>query len=233
MDRRPESENAAYQLQSQIHEVLAAAGIDRVGFKIGSTSDEGQKALGLSEPVYAGIYAVTRASSLREALSVPLVRPLIECEIAFITGAELAPEGDLSDEGLARAITSAHLACEIVDNRYGSPLEVGIPTILTDDFFHSAFVLGPAHNNWRGLLDSDLYGTIEIDGFSVQGSTAQVLCPFDSLRWLVRKLGAQGLTIGAGEIVLTGSIVKPTPISLSAKTASIGVEGFGSLSTAG
>jgi len=51
----------------------------------------------------------------------------------------LRADDDLSDAALCRAIGSAHLACEIVDNRYGKPLEGGIPTILTDDFFHSTF----------------------------------------------------------------------------------------------
>jgi 2-keto-4-pentenoate hydratase len=229
---RPRTEAESYRLQHAIHGALAAAGIRRVGYKIGSTSTAGQRALGLSEPIYAGIYDATRAASLREALATPLTLPSLECEIAFVIGAELHGGSELSDDALRETVQSAHLACEVIDNRYGAPLEVGIPTILTDDFFHAAFVLGPPQDGWRELLKSDRRGATEIDGAIVHGSTADVLRPFEALRWLVQKLASHGHGLSAGEIVLTGSLVKPTPVSLPAQSISIRVEGFGALTLA-
>jgi 2-keto-4-pentenoate hydratase len=226
---RPKDQPEAYALQHVIHGALADAGIRRVGYKIGSTAVEGQRALGLSEPIYAGIYDATREPNLRAALALPLVAPSVECEIAFVTGAELRGDGDLSDDALRAAIASAHLACEVIDNRYGVPLDVGIPTILTDDFFHAAFVLGPSQPGWQELLRTDRSGIIEIDGAVVNGSTADVLRPFEALRWLVGKLAQHGRTLGAGEIVLSGSLVKPTAIKLPARTVTIAVDGFGAL----
>ena len=231
-DERPRTEAEGYRLQHAIHGALAAAGIERVGYKIGSTSVEGQRAFGLSEPIYAGIYDLTRAASLREALARPLTAPSLECEIAVVMGAGLDGGSDLSDDALSAAVQSAHLACEVIDNRYGAPLEVGIPTILTDDFFHAAFVLGPAQDGWRDLLKRDLRGATEIDGSVVPGSTADVLRPLQSLRWLVQKLAAHGHRLAAGDIVLTGSLVKPTPVRLPARSVSIRVEGFGALTLA-
>ncbi|MCS0494442.1 hypothetical protein NVS89_04980 [Ancylobacter sp. MQZ15Z-1] len=229
-DRRPPDEEAGYRVQREVHDALAQAGIRRVGYKIASIAADGQRALGLSEPAYAGIYDLTHKPSLDEALSLPLVAPSVECEIAFITSAELRAGDDLSDEALCAAIGSAHLACEIVDNRYGQPLNVGIPTILTDDFFHSAFVLRAPRPGWQEVIGDDLAGLIEIDGEVVRGNTADALRPLEALRWLVGKLGSHGLTLGAGEIVLAGSLVKPTPIALPATSASIAVDGFGTLS---
>ncbi|MFC7398109.1 2-keto-4-pentenoate hydratase [Chelatococcus sp. GCM10030263] len=228
----PQTMAEGYDLQHAIHGALAAAGICRVGYKIGSTSTAGQRALGLSEPIYAGIYDATQAASLHEALAGPLTAPSLECEIAFVMGADLHGGSDLSDDILQGAVQSTHLACEVIDNRYGAPLEVGIPTILTDDFFHAAFVLGPPQANWRDLLTSDRRGATEIDGAVVHGSTADVLRPFEALRWLVQKLAGHGHGLAAGEIVLTGSLVKPTPIRLPAQSVSIRVEGFGALTLA-
>jgi 2-keto-4-pentenoate hydratase len=229
---RPRTEAEGYRLQHAIHGALAAAGIERVGYKIGSTSIEGQRALGLSEPIYAGIYDLTRAASLREALARPLNAPSLECEIAFVMGADLHGGSSLSDDALREAVQSAHVACEVIDNRYGAPLEVGIPAILTDDFFHAAFVLGPSQDGWRELLKRDLRGATEINGSVVGGSTADVLKPFEALRWLVQKLAGHGHRLSAGEIVLTGSLVKPTPVSLPAQSVFIRVEGFGALTLA-
>jgi 2-keto-4-pentenoate hydratase len=231
-DRRPQDVEAGYRVQSDIHDALARTGINRVGYKIASIAVEGQRALGLSEPAYAGMYDVTQKATLREALALPLVAAMVECEIAFITRAELSADDDLSDDALCAAIGTAHLACEIVDNRYGAPLEVGIPTILTDDFFHSAFVLRAPRPGWQEVIRKDLPGITEIDGKVVHGNTADALRPLEALRWLVRKLGSHGKTLGAGEIVLAGSLVKPTPITLPATSVSIAVDGFGTLSLA-
>ena len=231
-DRRPKDEVEGYKFQDIIHDALAEAGIKRVAYKIASTSVESQRALGLSEPAYSGMYDAVQAPTLRAALDRPLKDPKVECEIAFVTGTELSGTSDLSDDALRGAVASAHLACEIVDNRYGVPLDVGIPTILTDDFFNAAFVLGPPQAGWQDLLRTDRSGFIEIDGAVVNGSTADVLRPYEAMRWLVGKLAQHGKTLGAGEIVLTGSLVTPTSIKLPARTASIGVDGFGTLSLA-
>ena len=231
-ETRPTDVEAAYLLQQKIHDALEEAGIRRVGYKIASIAIEGQRALGLTEPAYAGMYDLTHMKTLREALALPLIAPSVECEIAFITSAELRADRDLSDAALCAAIGSAHLACEVVDNRYGKPLEVGIPTILTDDFFHSAFVLHTPRPDWQDVIGDDIPGTIEIDGKIVHGNTADALRPLEALRWLVQKLGSHGLTLGAGEIVLAGSLVKPTPVSLPATSVTIAAEGFGALTLA-
>src|SRR5690606_14678325 len=133
-----------------VHRRLSAEGNPPLGFKIGSTSPKTQRGLGLDEPIYAGMFADTRAADLRAGLSRPLRAPSIECEIAFVLGRDI-DVADLRPPALRDAVASCHLACEIIDNRYGDPLKVGIPTLLADDFFHAAFVMGEANPGWRGL----------------------------------------------------------------------------------
>lgn len=232
-DRRPASERAGYRLQHAIHDELARRGIRRAGYKVGCTSVEGQRGFGLDEPIYAGIFDASRANTLREALSTPLLAPMVECEIAFTLAADIDGARDWTDTEILQAIASVHLACEVVDNRYGTdPIEIGAPTLLTDDFLHARFVLGPANPDWQTLPLESLPGFIEIDGAVVRGSTADVVTPLNSLRWLARKLASNGHALKAGEIVLSGSLVKPTPIALPARSITISVEGFGALSLA-
>lgn len=232
-DRRPRSLDDGYRLQHAIHRALAGQGITHVGYKIGCTSSAGQRGFGLDEPVHAGMFDTTRAANLREALAIPLLSPLIECEIAFTMVSALDGTADLSDAALSEAVGSAHLACEVVDARYGVPAtEIGAPTLLTDDFLHSAFVLGPAVAGWRDLPLERLSGVIEIDDQLFTGSSAEVLTPFQSLRWLIGKLARHGQRLEAGAIVLTGSLVPPTPITLPARHVAIAIEGFGRLTLA-
>lgn len=228
--RRPRDMAEGYRLQHRLHAALAAQGIHHVGYKIGCTSTAGQRSFGLDEPVYAGIFDTTRAATLREALAVPLLAPMVECEIAFVMGAGLDGDADLSDDALGAAVATAHVACEVVDARYGvPPPEIGAPTLLTDDFLHVGFVLGPPVPDWRTLPLGARAGAIEIDGAVHAGNTAEVLAPFEALRWLVRKLAANGERLEAGAVVLTGTLVAPTPIRLPARHVAIEVEGFGRL----
>ncbi|MCK0209949.1 hypothetical protein MWN33_18105 [Starkeya koreensis] len=233
-ERRPHDLAEGYRLQHRIHAALAARGTTHAGYKIGCTSAAGQRGFGLDEPIYAGMFETTRATSLREALAVPLLAPMIECEIAFVMRATLDDGADLSDAALTDAIASAHLACEVVDARYGvPPAEIGAPTLLTDDFLHVRFMLGPPVPGWRALPLEALAGAIEIDGTLHPGNTAEVLSPFAALRWLVTKLASNGQRLEAGMTVLTGSLVPPTPIKLPARHVAIWAEGFGRLDLAG
>ncbi|TCK28338.1 2-keto-4-pentenoate hydratase [Ancylobacter aquaticus] len=230
---RPRDMGEGYRLQHRLHAALALQGVNLVGYKIGCTSTAGQRSFGLDEPVYAGIFDTTRATTLREALAIPLIAPMVECEIAFVMGVCLDGGSDLSDEALAAAVATAHVACEVVDARYGvPPADIGAPTLLADDFLHARFVLGPPMPEWRALPLGALSGAIEIDDATYAGSTAEVLSPFEALGWLVRKLTANGERLEAGATVLTGSLVVPTPIHLPARHVAIAVEGFGRLTLA-
>jgi 2-keto-4-pentenoate hydratase len=56
-----------------------------------------------------------------------------------------------------------------------------------------------------------------------------VLTAFDSLRWLAGALARNGLSLQAGQTVLTGTLVTPTPVSLPARAVSMGITGFETL----
>jgi 2-keto-4-pentenoate hydratase len=217
-----------YRLQAAVHQRLAAVGDKRVGWKVGSTSAAGQRGFGLKEPVYAGLLASGQSLSLIDALSRKLKSPSLECEIAMVLRHDLDP--DASDVAIADAIAACHIACEIIDNRYGDPMAVGVPSLIADDFFQVGFVVGPENTNWRAQDLLTAAGFIEIDGQRRTGSAKDVLSAFDSLRWLTQALARNGLSLRAGEIILTGTVVTPTPIILPATTVSMGITGFQPLS---
>jgi 2-keto-4-pentenoate hydratase len=49
------------------------------------------------------------------------------------------------------------------------------------------------------------------------------------LLWLAKALARNGLLLRAGEVVLTGTLVVPTPVALPARAVSIGITGFATL----
>ena len=147
---RPGTIADGYRLQAAIHDRLAAAGDARVGWKVGSTSAAGQRGFGLTEPVYAGLLASGRSASLTEALSRPLTRPSVECEILVVLRRDIdGADPALSAAAIPDAIGACHIGCEIIDGRYDDPASVGVPSLIADDFFQVGFVVGPENPAWR------------------------------------------------------------------------------------
>jgi 2-keto-4-pentenoate hydratase len=227
---RPATIRDGYRLQQAIHAQLGAAGHPRVGYKIGSTSAAGQRTFGLAEPVYAGLFDSGRSPTLADALARPLVEPSLECEIALILQGNIdGADPDLSTERLADAVGSCHIACEIIDNRYGDPLALGVPSLIADDFFHEGFVIGAANPEWRDQDLASAEATMDIDGKRTLGTAHDVMSAFVALRWLARALAISGNSLHAGDIVMTGSITVPTRITLPAQAVTLSITGFAPL----
>ncbi len=222
---RPATVDDGYALQAAVHAALAAAGIARVGYKVGSTSPSGQRSFGLDEPAYAGLFADGRHASLRAALTQPMRAPSVECEIALVLGRDLSGAA-VSREEAAAAVATCHLGCEVIDNRYGAPLEHGVPSLLADDFFNAGFVLGEAEDGWTPDALRGRAAEVVVDGRRFAGNTSDVLDAVDALRWLAGKLAARGLGLRAGEIVFTGAVVPPVAIAAPPTDLALRIEGF-------
>ena len=124
---------------------------------------------------------------------------------------DLAPsEAPFTAEWVAEAIDAYHPAIEIVDDRYVKWETMGAPTLVADDFFAAGCVLGPpvprsAAPDLLGVTGRALVNGVEAG----RGTGADVLGhPHHALAWLANHLAADGKGLRAGEIVLTGSLVK-------------------------
>jgi 2-keto-4-pentenoate hydratase len=230
-EQRPSTIEEGYRVQRAVHEVLDASGNRLVGYKVGATSIAGQKAFGLNEPTYAGMFAQGQSPDLASALPANLIAPSIECEVAFRLRSDIdVKSGDFSPEKIIEAIGGCYIACEVVDNRYGNPMEVGVPCLLADDFFHVGFVLGEARDDWRSVDFTNLNASIVIDGTVYRGHSSDVLDALTSLSWLSQKLCQAGYPLRAGDVVLTGTIVPPTRITLPVRSVILSIDGFAQLS---
>ena len=139
------------------------------------------------------------------------VRVGAECEIAVRIGRDLlASEEPFTAEWVMEAIEAYLPAIEIVDDRYEQWESLGAPTLIADDFFAASCVLGAplARNAAPDLLY--VTGRTLINGSEAgRGTGADVLGhPHYALAWLANHLAAEGKGLHAGQIVLTGSLVK-------------------------
>ena len=139
------------------------------------------------------------------------VRVGVECEIAVRLARDLPPsQAPFTAETVAPAIEAYHPAIEIVDERYLDWQRIGAPTLVADDFYAAGCVLGRPVQRSAAPDLLDVIGRAVINGMEVsRGTGADVLGhPHNPLAWLANHLAEEGKGLKAGQIVLTGSLVK-------------------------
>jgi 2-keto-4-pentenoate hydratase len=205
---RTEAEGAAVQ-----HALAHRTGAGTPGgFKIGATAKRMQEYLGLSGPA-AGFMAVGNlhrsGAMVRFA---EFVRPGVECELAVRLARDLPP-GLCTPERAAGAVGELFAAIEIVENRYGELLELGVPTLIADQVFHVAAVLGePAVEDWHTLDIGALRGRLVVDGHQRDTGVGADLMghPMNCLSWLAGSAVAEAFGgLNAGQVVMLGSVTPP------------------------
>jgi 2-oxo-3-hexenedioate decarboxylase/2-keto-4-pentenoate hydratase len=209
---RPHDEPAAYRIQEALHGMLTARGWGNVvGHKVGCTTPVMQKFLGIDHACAGGVFA-TRV--FRESVTLPFDSFLhvgVETEIAVVLGRDLPPRGaPYSLDEVRAAVSAVAAAIEIVDDRWDDYRRVDTPTLIADDFFNEASVLGPLRP-LDGALDlGALRGVTRVNGIEAGcGAGADVLGhPLNALAWLANHLAARGPGLRAGEFVSTGSVVQ-------------------------
>ena len=210
-DAAPSTEAEGYLVQNAVHDLLATDFGIRVGYKIGCTSAVMQQYLGIPHPCGGGVFANGIHHSGASLRAKDFLRVGVECEIAVRMARDLGPIGTpFTPEMVVQAVDAYLPAIEIVDDRYANWQTLGAPTLVADDFFAAGCVLGAPVARRAAPDLRDVIGRALINGVQHgQGTGADVLGhPHDALTWLANHLAAEGKGLRAGEIVLTGSLVK-------------------------
>ncbi len=208
----PHSVTDGYAIQTALNAQLVDAGMGQmVGHKIGCTTPVMQAFVNINHPCAGRIFSST---VLHEHGRVPrkgFVKIGMECEIAVRLSRDLPPRSDAyTRETVAPAVGEVMAAIELVDERYEDYRELGIPTLVADDFFNAGCVLGRPVSDWQHLDLAALVGRAVINGVEVgRGDGSMVLGhPLNALAWLANAQAEHGLPgLRAGEFVMLGSVV--------------------------
>ncbi len=178
VDVRPADEAEGYRVQDALHGMLTAGGAGSLaGHKIGCTTTVMQQFLGIDHPCSGGVFAT---HVFREPVAVPFDSFLhvgVETEIAVMLGRDLPPRGvPYTVDEVRAAVSAVAAAIEIVDDRWDDYKRVDTPTLIADDFFNDASVLGPLRA-YDGTLDLGvLRGVTRVNGVEAgRGAGADVL----------------------------------------------------------
>jgi 2-keto-4-pentenoate hydratase len=233
-DAAPRTEADGYRIQHAVHGLLAADFGARAGYKIGCTSAVMQQYLGIPHPCGGGVFEKGVHDSGVLLRAKDFVRVGVECEIAVSIARDLVPtEAPFTAEWVAESIEAYYPAMEIVDDRYVDWQTLGAPTLVADDFFAAGCVLGTpvARSSAPNLLE--VIGRAFVNGDEAgRGTGADVLGhPHNALAWLANHLAVDGKGLRAGEIVLTGSLVKTVWLTAGDRVR-MELEGLGTVKAA-
>jgi 2-keto-4-pentenoate hydratase len=210
-DIAPDSEADGYRIQRAVHDLLLPQTGALVGYKIGCTSAVMQEYLDIPHPCAGGVFAKGVHDSGAKLRFGDYVRVGVECEIAVRLARNLAPsEEPFTAEWVMEAIEAYYPAIEIVDDRYVKWETLGAPTLVADDFFAAGCVIGKAVPRIKAPNLLKVAGRAIVNGKEAgSGTGADVLGhPHNALAWLANHLAEEGKGLHAGQIVLTGSLVK-------------------------
>ncbi|MGW5228750.1 2-keto-4-pentenoate hydratase [Nocardia niigatensis] len=220
----------AYAIQQRQVRAWEQAGDPVRGHKIGLTSRVMQQQLGVDSPDYGRL---TASMFLPQGTAIPagrFLQPRIEPEVAFVMGRTLAGPG-VTPADAVRAIDCVLPAVEIIDSRIRD-WNITIADTIADNASSGGVVLGS-----RAMAPSDV--DLRLMGVVVHrngepaatGAGAAVLdSPINALVWLANTLGAVGVAVEQGEIVIPGSMTAALPVR-AGDSFHIEFAGLGTLAT--
>ena len=205
----------AYAIQRAWVEHKVAEGRTVRGHKIGLTSKAMQSALGIGEPDSGILFDDMFFADAGEVPSDRFIATRVEAELAFVMKSRLSgPHCTIFD--VLNATDFVVPALEILDTRIErvdakTKATRKIVDTIADNAANAGIVIGgrpfrplDADMRWIGAL-CYRNGVIEETGLA-----AGVLNhPANGIAWLVRKLSALNSALEPGEIVLSGSFIRP------------------------
>lgn len=130
----------------------------------------------------------------------------VEPEIAFVFAQDLLARGGYSDEQIDNVVGKAHMALELIQNRFSDDYQPTHFEKLADGLFNQGIVIGPEINKADAFTAAQIELTITQKGHSHKQMGTHP-CGFAQapLYWAVNYLTQLGVDIKAGQVFITGS----------------------------
>jgi len=215
----------SYHISRAMLDLRLADGEKVVGKKIGVTSPAVQNMLGVHQPdfgwltdamVYSGEMPISRL----------LIQPKAEGEIAFTLKDSLVGPG-ITEADVLAATATVHPCFEVVDSRIAD-WKIGIEDTVADNASSGLYVIGdgvdPAGVDFEGCtMVVHKNGQLLSEG---QGRAA-LGSPLTCVAWLANTMAKFGISLWAGETILSGSLVPLEPVQ-AGDHMHVSIEGIGS-----
>jgi 2-keto-4-pentenoate hydratase len=205
---KPATISDAYDIQERYVALLRGRHGDAVGYKVGLTSAAMQKFCGIDHPIAGVVLAKRVHQSGATVRRSDFGRLGLEFEIAVRIKSDVPVTGPCTAEMIAPHIGGVSAAIELVDDRSADYSNLDVLSLVADNSWNGGIVLSEFATRWPdlegvlGRATKDLVAIGEGHGRDIFGH------PFNSVAWLATQLASRGAGLKAGQIVMTGSVMK-------------------------
>jgi 2-keto-4-pentenoate hydratase len=205
----PAAISDAYDIQDRYVALLQREHGGPVGYKVGLTSAAMQAFCGITHPI-AGV--VLKSRMRRSGATVrrsDFGRLGLEFEIAVRLKSDVpATSVPLGTEAIRPHIEGVCAAIELVDDRSADYAGLDVLSLVADNSWNAGIVLSEFVTAWPDL--ESVLGRATKDSVAIgEGHGRDILGhPFNSVAWLATQLASRGIGLKAGQIVMTGSVMK-------------------------
>jgi 2-keto-4-pentenoate hydratase len=205
----PATISDAYDIQEQYVSLLRGEHGDAVGHKVGLTSATMQAFCRIDHPI-AGVVLASRVhrsgTTVRRS---DFGRLGLEFEIAVRIKSDVPVTGmPHTAETIRPHIDGVCAAVELVDDRNADYANLDVRSLVADNSWNGGIVLSEFATTWPDL--ESVLGRATNDRVAIgEGYGRDILGhPFNSVAWLAAQLASRGDNLKAGQVVMTGSVMK-------------------------
>jgi 2-keto-4-pentenoate hydratase len=197
----------AYDIQDRYVALLRQAHGGDAGYKVGLTSAAMQAFCGIDHPI-AGVVLTKRVHQSGVTVRRSDYGRLgLEFEIAVRIKSDV-PVMPCTADMIGPHIGGVGAAVELVDDRSADYAKLDVRTLVADNSWNGGIVLSEFATRWPDL--ESVLGRATKDRAAIgEGHGRDILGhPFHSVAWLATQLASRGVGLKAGQVVMTGSVMK-------------------------
>jgi 2-keto-4-pentenoate hydratase len=205
----PASISDAYDIQDKYVALLRGENGAPAGYKIGLTSAAMQAFCRIDHPIGGVVLARRVHPSGATVRRSDFGRLGLEFEIAVRIRSDIpATATPYTPATIAPHIAGVCAAIELVDDRAADYASIDVLSLVADNSWNGGIVLSEFRSEWPDL--TRVLGRASRDGEAIgEGRGSDILGhPFNSVAWLAGHLASRRAGVKAGEIVMTGSVMK-------------------------
>jgi 2-keto-4-pentenoate hydratase len=205
----PATISDAYDIQQKYVALLRGEHGDAVGYKVGLTSAPMQAFCGIDHPIAGVVLARRLHRSGATVRRSDFGRLGLEFEIAVrIKSDVLVTSMPCTAEMIQPHIDGVCAAIELVDDRSADYANLDVLSLVADNSWNGGIVLSEFATKWPDL--ESVLGRATKDRVAIgEGHGRDILGhPFNSVAWLATQLASRGVGLKAGQVVMTGSVMK-------------------------
>lgn len=203
----------AYAVQQTILRTRLESGDSIVGWKVGLTSEAMQAMLGVDTPDYGPILSSMLVNDRGTIAASDLIQPKAEAEIAFVLDRSLRGPG-VTPSDVARATAGVVASIEVIDSRIRD-WKIALADTVADMASSARVVTSELRVPLEDLDLREVGVAVRLNGGTVEtGKGAAVLGdPLSAVAWAANTLGALGVTLEAGQLIMPGAMHRAVDVA--------------------